>query len=103
MLSIPELGPMTVAVLQAELGDLDRFARLNQVVAYAGVDLQVRQSGKWKGQTKLSKRGSGHLRRRLVDRGIKKGMAVVAVMRKLLIVAAHLIQTQEEAKSPDQQ
>ncbi len=33
---------------------------------------------------------------RLVDRGMKKGMAVVAVMRKLLIVAAHLIQTQED-------
>ena len=49
---------MTVAVLQAALGDLDRFARLDQVVAYAGMDLQVRQSSKWKGQTKLSKRGS---------------------------------------------
>ena len=31
--------------------------------------------------------------RRLVDREMKKGMAVVAVMRKLLIVAAHLILT----------
>jgi transposase len=118
VLSIPELGPMTVAVLRAELGDLDRFERLDQVVAYAGMDLQVRQSGKWKGQTKLSKRGSGRLRRmlylaalrsirlptspfgiyysRLVDRGMKKGMAVIAVMRKLLIVAAHLILTQED-------
>ncbi len=118
VLSIPELGPMTVAVLRAELGDLDRFARVDQVVAYAGMDLHVKQSGKWKGQTKLSKRGSGRLRRilylaalrsirlptspfgiyyhRLVARGMKKGMAVVAVMRKLLIVAAHLIQTQED-------
>ncbi len=118
VLAISELGPMTVAVLRAELGDLDRFARMDQVVAYAGLDLQVKQSGKWKGQTKLSKRGSGHVRRilylaalrsirlptspfgtfyhRLVDRGLKKGMAVIAVMRKLLIVAAHLIQTQED-------
>lgn len=92
------------------------------MVAYVGLDLQVKQSGKWKGETKLSKRGSGRLRRilylaalrsirlptspfgiyyhrlvdRLVDRGMKKGMAVVAVMRKLLIVAAHLIQTQQD-------
>lgn len=117
VLAITKLGPMTVAVLRAELGDLDRFARMDQVVAYVGLDLQVRESGKWKGQTKLSKQGSGRLRRilylaalrsirlptspfgiyyhRLVDRGMKKGMAVVAVMRKLLIVAAHLIQTQE--------
>ncbi|HLZ58207.1 MAG TPA: IS110 family transposase [Ktedonosporobacter sp.] len=118
VLEIPELGPMTVAVLRAELGDLDRFAHMDQVVAYVGLDLQVKQSGKWKGQTKLSKRGSGHVRRilylaalrsirlpsspfgiayhRLVDRGMKKGMAVIAVMRKLLIVTTHLIQTQED-------
>jgi len=118
VLAISELGPMTVAVLRAELGDLDRFARMDQIVAYVGLDLHVKESGKWKGQTKLSKRGSGHVRRilylaalrsirrpdspfgvfyqRLVDRGLKKGMAVIAVMRKLLIVVAHLIQTQED-------
>ena len=117
VLLIPEFGVMTVAVLRAELGDLDRFARMDQVVAYVGMDLQVKQSGKWIGQTKLSKRGSGRVRRilhlaalrsiwlpgspfgtyyhRLVDRGMKKGMAVTAVMRKLLIIAAHLIQTQQ--------
>ena len=77
----------------------------------------VKQSGKYQGQTKLSKRGSGRVRRilylaalrsiqlddspfgayyrRLVHRGMKKGMAVVAVMRKLLIVAAHLILTEQ--------
>ena len=117
VLSITELGPLTVAVVRAELGDLDRFTRMDQVVAYTGLDLRVNESGKWKGQTKLSKRGSGRLRRslylaalrsirlpdspfgfyyhRLVDRGMKKGMAVVAVMRKLLIVAAHLILTEQ--------
>jgi transposase len=117
MLSVPECGPTTVAVLRAELGDLTRFTRIDQVVAYVGLDLQVKQSGKWKGQTKLSKHGSGRVRRilylaalrsihletspfgayyqRLVARGMKKGMAVVAVMRKLLIVAVHLIQTEE--------
>src|SRR6266446_577157 len=117
MLSVPEFGPTTVAVLRAELGDLNRFTRIDQVVAYVGLDLQVKQSGKWKGQTKLSKHGSGRVRRilylaalrsirleaspfgayyqRLVARGMKKGMAVVAVMRKMLIVAVHLIQTEE--------
>jgi transposase len=120
LLSVPEFGPTTVAVLRAELGDLTRFTRIDQVVAYVGLDLQVKQSGKWKGQTKLSKHGSGRVRRilylaalrsihleaspfgayyqRLVARGMKKGMAVVAVMRKLLIVAAHLIQTEEGYK-----
>src|SRR5713226_320750 len=117
MLGVPEFGPTTVAVLRAELGDLARFTRIDQVVAYVGLDLQVKQSGKWKGQTKLSKHGSGRVRRilylaalrsihletspfgayyqRLVARGMKKGMAVVAVMRKMLMVAVHLIQTEE--------
>ncbi|TME02147.1 MAG: IS110 family transposase [Chloroflexi bacterium] len=117
LLGVPEFGPTTVAVLRAELGDLTRFTRINQVVAYVGLDLQVKQSGKWKGQTKLSKHGSGRVRRilylaalrsihlaaspfgayyqRLLARGMKKGMAVVAVMRKMLIIAVHLIQTEE--------
>src|SRR5260370_725082 len=117
VLLIPEFGVMTVAVLRAEMGDLDRSARMDQEDAYVGLDLEVKQSGKYTGQTKLSKRGSGRVRRilylaalrsiwlpgspfgtyyhRLVDRGMKKGMAVTAVMRKLLIVAAHLIQTQQ--------
>jgi transposase len=63
MRGLPEFGVMTVAVLRAELGDLDRFARIDQVVAYVGLDLQVKQSGKYQGQTNLSKRGSGRVRR----------------------------------------
>jgi transposase len=61
--SAPEFGRKTIAVLRAELGDVTRFTRTDQVVAYAGLDLEVKQSGKWKGQTRLSKRGSGRLRR----------------------------------------
>lgn len=77
----------------------------------------MKESGKWKGQAKLSKRGSGRLRRilymaavrcvrldssafgayyhRLVARGMKKGTALVAVMRKMLAVAAHVMKTGE--------
>ncbi len=60
---MPEFGPQTVAVLRAELGEVARFHGSAQVVAYAGLDVTVRESGKWKGQRKLSKRGSGALRR----------------------------------------
>jgi transposase len=108
----------TVIVLRAELGDVSRFQRIDQAVAYAGLDIQVKQSGKWKGQAKLSKRGSGRLRRilylaaarctrlegsafgayyhRLVARGMRKREALIAVMRKMLIVAVHLLKTKEE-------
>ncbi len=115
--SVPEFGHKTVAVLRAELGDVTRFQRTDQAVAYAGLDIEVKESGKWKGLSKLSKRGSGRLRRilylaavrsvrlegspfgafyhRLVARGMKKREALVAVMRKMLIVAVHLLKTSE--------
>src|SRR5919202_1860106 len=63
--SVPDFGTKTVAVLRAELGEDARFQRSAQVVAYAGLDVTVRESGKYKGQRKLSKRGSGELRRTL--------------------------------------
>ena len=109
--SVKEFGPKTKAVLRAELGDVQRFARVDQAVAYVGLDLQVKESGKWKGKTKLSKRGSGLVRQvlymtalsclrrhnktsafrayydTLVARGLKGKQALVALMRKLLTVA----------------
>jgi transposase len=47
LLSVPEFGSTTRAVLRAELGDLARSTRIDQVFAYVGPDLQVKQSGKW--------------------------------------------------------
>jgi transposase len=115
---IPEFGLKTIAVVRAELGEVDRFARTDQAVAYAGMDIEIKESGKWKGQAKLSKRGSGLLRqqlylaalrsihqegsafgayyRHLVARGLKTMSAVMAVMRKMVAVATHLMKTGED-------
>ena len=115
---VPEFGDKTVAVLRAELGDVARFQRIDQAVASAGLDLAIRTSGKWQGQAKRATRGSGLLRRvlylaalrsihmsnsafgayyhRLIARGLRKGSALVAVMRKMLIVAVHLLKTGEQ-------
>lgn len=60
-----KIQPMAVA---AELGDPSRFAgpdMAKKVLAYAGCDPRVRESGKWKGRTKMSKRGSPALRNAL--------------------------------------
>ncbi len=106
---MPELGPKTVAVLRAELGEVDRFACTDQAVAYAGMDIEIKESGQWKGKARLSKRGSGLLRQilylaalrsthlegsafgayyhHLVKRGLKKMSAMMAVMRKMVAVA----------------
>jgi len=57
-----EFGPKTVAVLRAELGDVQRFARTDEVIAYGGMDIEIKESGLWKGKAKRSKRGSGPAR-----------------------------------------
>ncbi|WP_236600531.1 IS110 family transposase [Ktedonobacter sp. SOSP1-85] len=36
---IPEFGPKMVAVLRAELGDMQRFACVDEVIAYGGMDV----------------------------------------------------------------
>jgi len=81
------------------------------------MDIEVKESGKWRGQAKLSKRGSGRLRRilymtavrcirlkdsaigtyyhRMVARGMKAREALIAVMRKMLVIAARLMKTGE--------
>ncbi len=119
---VPEFGLKTLAVLRAELGDVQRFSRTDEVIAYGGMDIQIKESGLWKGKAKLSKRGSGLLRRvlymtalrcihredsafgvyyrRLVARGLKKGSALMAVMRKLLAVATHLLMHEGEEYDP---
>ena len=62
---VPGIGPIHAATIRAELGDVTCFGRVDQVVAYAGLDPRVRQSGAFVGQRKLSKRGPGALRHAL--------------------------------------
>jgi transposase len=48
------------------VGQLDRQVSSDGAwVAYAGLDVSVRQSGTWKGRGKLTKRGNAYLRKRL--------------------------------------
>jgi transposase len=42
--------------------EVDRFAHTDQAVADSGMDVKIKESGKWKGKAKLSKRGSGSTR-----------------------------------------
>jgi len=61
----PLLCSITGPLIVAELGDLRRFASgrpLHALLAYAGMDPRIRQSGQWSGKIKTSKRGSVALR-----------------------------------------
>lgn len=61
--SLTGIGPAIAVSLAAEIGDIHRFAGAKQLVAYAGLDPRVRQSGTvLRRNTKLTKRGSAELR-----------------------------------------
>ena len=61
--TIPGIGKVCGAVILGEIGDIKRFSKPSSLVAYAGLDPSVYQSGEFKGsRNKLSKRGSRYLR-----------------------------------------
>jgi transposase len=64
--TIPGIGDTLGAVILSEIGDINRFDAPEKLVAYAGLDVTVNQSGEFSGtQNHLSKRGSPYLRRAL--------------------------------------
>ena len=64
--TIPGIGDVTAATILGEIGDISRFSSPSKLVAYAGLDASVVQSGTFKGKNnKMSKRGSPYLRKAL--------------------------------------
>ena len=112
------IGDTLGAVIYSEIGDIKRFERPNQLVAYSGIDSTVNQSGEYKGnQNKMSKRGSPYLRRALWmaatvasqkdpalskyyqslrARGKVHGVAIGAVSRKLCNIIYAVLRDNKE-------
>jgi transposase len=63
--SIDGIGPTTSAFLLALLGDVRRFKRPGQLVAFVGMNPALRESGTLKGKVRLSKTGAAPLRAKL--------------------------------------
>lgn len=64
--TIPGIGTTLGATILSEIGDINRFDKPKQLIAYAGIDPSVKQSGNFVGtQSHMSKRGSPYLRRAL--------------------------------------
>lgn len=62
--SIPGIGLVTAQIITAEVGDINRFETSKSLVAFAGLDPRVRQSGALlQKNTHLTKRGSPYLRK----------------------------------------
>ncbi|WP_339057810.1 transposase [Candidatus Regiella endosymbiont of Tuberolachnus salignus] len=106
--SIPGIGEILSATLLAFVGDISKFTSSKQVVAYAGLNPKLCESGLFKGRSRLSKVGCTELRKalympaltsithnpiiksqweRLVKRNKGGKVGVCAAMRKLLQLA----------------
>ena len=61
--TIPGIGMIAAAAILAEIGDINRFKSSSALVAFAGIDPTVRQSGEFSStHNHMSKRGSPYLR-----------------------------------------
>ena len=64
--TIPGIGPILGAIIVSEIDDINRFSHASKLVAYAGIDPTVKQSGEFNAtKNRMSKRGTPYLRRAL--------------------------------------
>jgi len=62
LLSIPGFGTFTASVFKSILGDINDFNYAEQIVKFAGLDIETMSSGNFKGKEKISKKGNSLLR-----------------------------------------
>ena len=62
MLSIPGIGEMSAASILAEYGDIKNFSSPAKMLAFAGLEPSIIESGTLHSNGKMVKHGSGHLR-----------------------------------------
>ena len=118
--SIPGIGEVNAAALLA-VYHRGAFASSDAYVAFIGLDVRVRESGKFKGQRKLTKCGEAEIRRllfcaaqgarsypsfnnylqRQLDKGLSKIAAKVILARKLARIAFTLISKQQTFKKQE--
>ena len=119
-LSIPGIGPANSAALTAVF-HRGAFAGSDAYVAFIGLDIRVRESGKFKGQRKLTKCGEAEIRRLLycaaqaarsyqpfddylqlqLAKGLSKIAAKMILARKLARIAFTLLTEQQSFKKQE--
>ena len=60
--SIGGISDTTASAFLAEVGNFKVFPSYKHLIAFAGLDPSIHQSGKYEGRSKISKRGNRHLR-----------------------------------------
>ncbi len=117
LMTLPGVSATTAATLAAVIGDIGRFPAPGRLVAYLGLDPRVSQSGDDPARHgRISKQGASVARQVLVEAAwvasrtagplrafsqriaARRGwnVAIVAVARKLAVVAWHLLSREEE-------
>jgi transposase len=115
--SAPGFGMTTAIVLLSETNAFDAFDNRAQLTSYAGYDIKEDSSGSHTGKTRISKRGNSRIRRalhfpamtaikyndemkqlynRIFDRTKIKMKALVAVQRKMLLLAYALCKNETD-------
>jgi transposase len=121
LLSIPGVGQSTAALVVAEVGEIDRFDRHEELVSYAGLDPMVHQSGDTEVHGSISKEGSAPLRWALVQcahvsvryddylenfytrlrQRKNHQIAIVATARKMLVSIFYMLKRREPYDPPE--
>ncbi len=107
LMSIPGISFISAATVVGETLGFESIVSTKQLTSYAGYDVVLRESGNFKGKTRISKKGNSHIRaalhmpsmtcvrcnptlkkfyNRLKPKKAKPLVALVAVQRKLLIL-----------------
>jgi transposase len=119
--TVKGLGIITIIIVLCETNGFELFDSIRQVVSYSGLDVQMKESGNFKGKTRISKKGNARIRQclfmpsltatmhnekikslyeRIKERNPNiKMKGVVAGMRKLLILIFVLWKKNEEYNS----
>lgn len=105
--SIPGVSFISAATVVAETSGFSLFSSAKQLVSYSGYDVVLRESGTYRGKSRISKKGNKHIRavlhmpsmtairinptlkpfyERLKPTKVKPLIALVAVQRKMLVL-----------------
>lgn len=122
ILTVPGIGPITAGLIVGEIGNINRFKSSSALLAYAGLDPSIYESGQFKAKNvSISKRGSKYLRTAVFtstrvacinpkikdnnfkSKYIKKRLegkhhnsAICSVSKNMINVIFHLLKTGEE-------
>lgn len=66
-MSVPGIGPLSAAVIYSEYGDISNFSNPGQMLAFAGIEPGINESGTESHSGRMVKRGSSQLRYTLIN------------------------------------